>query len=285
MKRNLSIPVLFWIFSLCFSLSFGAETAAPTGTPKAKSTKSRRHARAKAKATVASAEGAKGTRAKTAKPKPKAGDDVPDIAAKTTDTKAADAAGKSSTVVVRAAKASVRLKPSKNSRVLATVTTFTPVDVIESSGGWKKVKTADGVTGYVDANALARSAYVSTQGSAVKVRSGPGADDVALYSLKEHYPLRVVEKQGIRVRVVDSEGDGGWVGEKMLSARNYVVAKEKTITLREGAGKQFAKRFVADKGALFEVVEEKAGWLHLKYTDGDEGWASAKVVWGYLPPQ
>ncbi len=84
------------------------------------------------------------------------------------------------------------------------------------------------------------------------------------------------------MQVKDYEGDTGWAHETYLSTKSCVVAKEKTINLREGPGTQYPKRFVADKGAVFQVMEEKGGWLHLKYADGDEGWCSAKIVWGWL---
>jgi SH3-like domain-containing protein len=185
-------------------------------------------------------------------------------------------------VVVSAPKTTLRAKPDRAAKAVALLTQFTPVEAIGSDGSWKKVRTLGGATGYVAGADLARGPFVSTQ-SPVKVRSGPAGDDVALFSLQSGYPLRVLDKKGNRVQVKDYEGDSGWAHEKYLSIKNYVIAKEKTINLREGPGAQYPKRFVADKGAAFEVIEEKNGWLRLKYSDGDEGWCSAKIVWGWLP--
>lgn len=184
-------------------------------------------------------------------------------------------------VLVKVAKASLRKSPAMGSTAIRQLTIFTPLEVLGAEGSYVKVKTIDGVTGHVHLSYLSKNDYASTSNSAVKVRSGPNPNDTALFSLKEHYPLRVLEKSGDRVRVEDYEGDGGWVHENMLSVTNFVIAKEKSINLREGPGVQHAKRFIADRGALFRVMEEKDGWLRLKYADGDEGWCSAKIVWGY----
>jgi len=184
-------------------------------------------------------------------------------------------------VLVNVAKASLRKNPAMGSTALRQLTILTPLEVVGAEGSYVKVKTSDGVTGHVHISYLSKNDYVSTSNSAVKVRSGPNPNDTALFSLKEHYPLRVLEKRGDRVRVEDYEGDGGWVHENMLSFTNYVIAKEKSINLREGPGVQHAKRFIADRGALFRVMDEKDGWLRVKHADGDEGWCSAKIVWGY----
>ena len=41
---------------------------------------------------------------------------------------------------------------------------------------------------------------------------------------------------------------------------------------------------MAQRGTTFQVLAEKDGWLKVKYEDGDIGWTSAKIVWGWLDP-
>ena len=287
------------ILWLTLSLAFGLTTAFGAETTKTAATAPASTPTAKLKASSTKAKSARSPRSrKRVKPTPtpapsaKKTNELPDIAGagKANSSKKGAATGQgasgegdSRAVIVKAVKISLRAKPEKTAKVLASLTQFTPVHVIGAAGAWMNVKTDDGTKGYVLAGTLARAAFVSTQGGSSKIRSGPTTKDTALFSLKDRYPLRVLEKAGRWVRVRDYEGDGGWVSERSLCLKNCVVAKEKVINLREGPGAQFPKRFVADKGFLFEVIEEKNGWLHLRCADGDEGWCSAKVVWGWLP--
>src|SRR5690606_6545641 len=84
-------------------------------------------------------------------------------AASTNETKAE---GK---VLVIAAKASLRAKPDGAAKSLALLTKYTPVDLVGASGSWKKVKTASGITGYVDSASLSANNFVSTNRSGVNV--------------------------------------------------------------------------------------------------------------------
>jgi SH3-like domain-containing protein len=204
---------------------------------------------------------------------------------KTSDTKTTE--GKK-IVIVQVSEVRLYAEADEKSKRSLSLGRFTPVEVLGASGSWTKVKTKEGATGYVPASSLARSAFVSASGKITNVREGPGRDDRLVFTLKDHFPLRVVDRKDSRVKIVDYEGDSGWVHENYLSTKNYVIVTgvkgRDTINIREGPGANRAFRFEAPKGYYFEVLEEKDGWLHVKCPDGDEGWCSAKLVWGYLEP-
>ncbi|HUT22794.1 MAG TPA: SH3 domain-containing protein [Sumerlaeia bacterium] len=201
---------------------------------------------------------------------------------------AAKSAEEKNVVIVQVPKVHVYAEADKKSKRKFSLDEFTPVEVLGANGSWKKVKTKGGATGYVPASSLARSAFVSASGKITNVREGPDRDDRLVFTLKNHYPLRVLDRAASRVKVVDYEGDSGWVHENYLSTKSYVIVTgikgRDTINVREGPGVKHAFRFEAPKGYYFEVLEEKDGWLHVKCPDGDEGWCSAKLVWGYLEP-
>lgn len=189
---------------------------------------------------------------------------------------------KAKMVVVKATKTIVRDKASSKGKSLLSLAMLTPVEVIDRGESWTRIKTPGGIRGYVPSSSLAKSAYVSVDGQKANARSGPEPQDPVLFSLKNHYPLRVIGRKAKRVKVRDFEGDEGWIHENLLSTKRYVVVRLGLINLREGPNTEHPKRFKAERGVVFEVLEERQGWLLVKHSDGDEGWCSAKIVWGWL---
>jgi SH3-like domain-containing protein len=213
--------------------------------------------------------------------------------------RAADAPAKPSEkpkiVVVKEPKVSLRAEASSSAKTLKSLTVFTPVQIIKVGKKWTQVKDASGKTGYVESKGLADSRFVATKitgGRAVNLRSGSSASSPISIELKTDYPLRVLEKKDRRVKVEDWEGDTGWAHESYLTTKRFVMANPPGsidwINVREGPGMDakgkplFGKRFMVERGASLQVIEEKDGWLHIRYSDGDEGWCSAKIVWGWL---
>jgi SH3-like domain-containing protein len=199
-------------------------------------------------------------------------------------------------VLVKADEATVRAEASPKGKSLDTFTQLTPVQVMGVEDKYTKVQVGD-KTGYILTASLSNSSFASTKVSGderVKVRATAAADALELMTLgSSHYPLRVLDRDGKRVKVVDCDGDGGWVYESYLSLDRYVIATPPAgqgdwINLRDkpgldSSGKALGtKRFSAQKGTIFQVLEEQGGWLHVKYiADGDEGWCSANLVWGW----
>lgn len=216
------------------------------------------------------------------------------------EAKPAPAAGPNKKVLVKSDDgATVFTKADTKSTRVDMLEQFTPVEVLGTENDWAQVKTSADKTGYVQAKNLTDSCFVATKiagGKKVNLRMGPEKDSPVSVELLSDYPLWVLEanKDG-RVHVVDYEGDGGWAHKSYLSFDRYAVATPTEdvawIAVREGAGTDkngkplFPRRFQAERGTAFKVLEEKDGWLHVKHADGDEGWCSAKMVWGWNQPE
>ncbi len=183
--------------------------------------------------------------------------------------------------VVKSESLKMRKAPSKDAKVILSLSKFYPAEVMETKSGWSKVKTRKNTVGWVQSKYLARGPYLSVSGKLANVRSGPKSRDRVLFTLENHYPVKVLEKKESRVKIVDYEGDEGWIHQSLLTDTPYVIVMLKSINLREGPGTQHEKRFTAERGVVFKVLEEKDGWIHVKHADGDEGWCSAKIVWGW----
>ena len=191
------------------------------------------------------------------------------------------------TVLVKSAQTTVRSAPKSGSKKVTSLTRFEPVKVLKRTGGYVEVQTDNGKKGYVAGKDLTGNPFVTVAGKMANIRSGPGGNDPILFRVYAHYPLKVLEKKGRRLHVKDYEGDEGWVYDTLVSTKPYVIVSLPQINVRDmpgldAKGQPLGKRrFVAEKSVIFEVLEEKDGWLKIKHADGDVGWCSGNIVWGY----
>lgn len=187
-------------------------------------------------------------------------------------------------VLVNADALSLRVKSSTSAKRIATLVTFQPVTVVETKGSdWTKVRTKDGKSGWVLSRYLTKTGCVSVKQKYVNARQGPGTEYVKLFEFYKNYPLRVIDVASNGwLRVSDFDGDEGWVHPNFVKTKPvYVIARLAKCNVRDGAGVDNELKFTAARGVLFEVLKEKDGWLNVKHADGDTGWLSAKIVFGW----
>jgi SH3-like domain-containing protein len=190
-------------------------------------------------------------------------------------------------VLVKANSLTLRSKPSTKSKALEKLITYKPLEIIESKGKkWRRVKTPTGKTGWVLSSYLTKHAFVWIDHKALNVRRGPGTEYAILFKLEQyrHYPLRVLDvARNGWLKVMDFEGDRGWVHYNLIkSSPSYVIARlDKPHNIRKGPGVEHEEIFQALPEYIFEVLGEDKGWLKVKATDGDIGWISSKIVFGW----
>lgn len=113
------------------------------------------------------------------------------------------------------------------------------------------------------------------------LREGPGKDHPVLWALGRRYPLRVEEVKDDYLKVKDYEGDSGWVHKSLVDFEPYVIVKNAEANVRKGPGVDNPIVFKSLRGVILKVKGEKNNWLEIKHQDGDEGWISRNLVWGY----
>lgn len=192
------------------------------------------------------------------------------------------------TVLVKAQTLSLRDKAKTTGEVITKLSTYQPVEFLKKDGDWAQVKTPQGQTGYVLAEYLSNNAFVYADAESVNGRYGPDTKYDVIITYTQNMPLRVLDLSDGWLMVMDYEGDRCWVTTKSIKVNGrYVINKEENANVRKGVGIGQDKAFTAQKGCIFQVLEEKDGWLHVKYTaDGSDGWMSAKLVYGWydVPP-
>lgn len=183
---------------------------------------------------------------------------------------------------------SLREKASHDAKKLDTLITFEPVTVLERSKGWVKVRTEDKQTGWVvdeyqGKETLSKVGFVNVKNNFVNVRQGPGTEYTKLMRFYKNYPLQVLDVASNGwLKVEDFEGDKGWVHPNFVQTSPiFVISKLDKCNVRAGIGTDEELRFSVPKAYLFQVLKEKDGWLNVKAEDGDTGWMSAKIVFGY----
>ena len=122
--------------------------------------------------------------------------------------------------------------------------------------------------------------YISIGAGQVNIRTGPGTDHPRKWVVTEGYPLRVLEERDRWVRVVDHEGDKGWVAAKLLSQRRTVIVTKSLVNVRRGPGTGNRVVFQAEEGVVLDYLDERSGWVEVRHNQGASGWVHQDLVWG-----
>ncbi|MBI1784175.1 SH3 domain-containing protein [Candidatus Sumerlaeota bacterium] len=185
-------------------------------------------------------------------------------------------------LLVKANTLSLREKADSKATVIESLVTCDAVEVKARQGDWAQVLSKGGNTGWVLAKYLTHGPFVVVKGTELNVRAGPGEKYDVIMTFTKDYPLKVLGRSEGWIKVTDVEGDRGWVSVKQVAFDQFVITKSDKSNVRTGNGTENPIAFTTQKNVILKVLEEKEGWLKVKHSDGDEGWVSAKIVFGWL---
>ncbi len=121
--------------------------------------------------------------------------------------------------------------------------------------------------------------YVSLKAAEGNVRRGPSLSHrIDWVFVRRNMPLRVTAEYGHWRRVVDREGQGGWVHYSLLSGVRTVIVDADTI-IRARPDPTAPERAVFEPGVIARVDECAANWCRLA-SSGYRGWAPKGTYWG-----
>ncbi|MBU1404542.1 MAG: SH3 domain-containing protein [Proteobacteria bacterium] len=121
--------------------------------------------------------------------------------------------------------------------------------------------------------------YVSVIKDGVNIRSGPETTKEILWTVFKGFPLQVTSTQGTWAKVVDFEGDTGWIATSLIAKEKTVIVKSETANLRVGAGKDYEIVAAAKRGVVFKPLTTEGDWIKVKHADGTTGWILGKLLW------
>lgn len=122
--------------------------------------------------------------------------------------------------------------------------------------------------------------YVSLKAGESNVRRGPSLSHrIDWVFQRKSMPLQVVAEYGHWRRVIDREGQGGWVHYTMLSGVRTVLVDQDMLTLRAKPDETSHERAVLEAGVIAKLGECVVDWCELT-AGGYRGWAPKSVLWG-----
>lgn len=111
------------------------------------------------------------------------------------------------------------------------------------------------------------------------IRSGPGTNREILFEAEKYYPLKLLKLSGDWFQVEDFEGDIGWVHKSVVGEVSSVITIRPKCNIRTGPGMKNQIIFVAERGVPFMVIERQGKWIHVRHSEGHEGWIHSSLVW------
>jgi SH3-like domain-containing protein len=98
-----------------------------------------------------------------------------------------------------------------SSKVIAKVSTYTPLDVLEKGPEYYKVKDYRGRTGWVHHALLTSKPGVVVTGDLANVRQGPSTNHAVIFQLSKNDSCRLLSKQEKWFEIQTADGRKGWV--------------------------------------------------------------------------
>ena len=100
---------------------------------------------------------------------------------------------------------------------------------------------------------------------------------------RKSMPLRVVAEYGHWRRVIDRDGQGGWVHYTMLSGARTVIVEDNIMIRRrpEETGIEVAE---LQSGVVARLGECQPEWCRISVA-GYRGWANKEQLWGVAPEE
>lgn len=114
-------------------------------------------------------------------------------------------------IMVDKEKANIRSGPGTQYEILWSAVKYTPFEVLCKYKKWYIVRDFEGDIGWVYETLVREEKAVIIIKKNAEIRSKPGSSFDVLWRVEKGYPFKVIEQKDRWLKVVDSEGDSGWV--------------------------------------------------------------------------
>lgn len=122
--------------------------------------------------------------------------------------------------------------------------------------------------------------FVSLKASEANVRRGPSLSHrIDWVFQRRNMPLQVIAEYGHWRRVIDRDGQGGWVHYTMLSGSRTVLINGETTALRARPDATARENAMLEPGVIARLGTCEPQWCRLT-AGGYKGWVPKTELWG-----
>jgi len=102
------------------------------------------------------------------------------------------------------------------SKVIKKLDRFAPLQIVEKGTDYHKVKTADGVTGYIHKSLTGKIKTVIVTAGVCNVRTGPGTEFPIAFKAKKGNNFKVLSQEQDWIEIKTSKGKTGWIWQNLV---------------------------------------------------------------------
>ena len=125
--------------------------------------------------------------------------------------------------------------------------------------------------------------FVSLKADEANVRRGPGTDHRIDWVFKRRdMPLRVVAEYSHWRKVVDRDGEGGWVHYTLLSGVRTVIVEQDMGALLSKPDEDAQVNAYVEAGVIARLDECVPDWCRI-VAGRERGWIETSALWGVEP--
>ncbi|MGD9512040.1 MAG: SH3 domain-containing protein [Geminicoccaceae bacterium] len=123
--------------------------------------------------------------------------------------------------------------------------------------------------------------FASLASAEVNVRTGPTTDHpIRWLYMRRGLPVEIVEESDVWRRIVDPDGETGWVHSSLLSVQRTVIVTGSGIQdLRRSAASDGRVVARLEPGVVARLDECDGGWCRVEVGD-ERGWLPRETIWG-----
>lgn len=123
--------------------------------------------------------------------------------------------------------------------------------------------------------------YGSLKFSKINSRGGPGLDFPVVYSyILENMPVRIIGEYDKWFKIMDKDGDIGWVSEHLISKKRTVIVINNEELLYSSSSKESYPTHKIEKNVVAKLIKCKKNRCKIKVGDV-KGWINKTSIWGY----
>ncbi|MDR0572212.1 MAG: hypothetical protein LBG48_05150 [Rickettsiales bacterium] len=125
--------------------------------------------------------------------------------------------------------------------------------------------------------------FLTLKFNEVNARTGPSSEFPVILTYKTLFlPVKIIAEYDNWYKIVDMEGDSGWVMKHLLSNYRTIITVEETVVYSNYHEKAYQK-YKVERGVILKLVKCKGKRCKVSIMNGnkkDSGWLDKESIWG-----